>query len=140
MRRNGTRNRADAHSGGRPAASARRGPARRAAVSKRGVGEAARIHYPRSMALFRASATRTRALLVVLAVVSLVVLFTTRVSRKMPDFQVYRTAGSRALAAAPLYREEDGHYQFKYLPPFAILAAPIALVPLPAAKAGWFAV
>jgi hypothetical protein len=92
------------------------------------------------MAIFRASAARTRVLLVVLAVVSLVALFTTRVSRKMPDFQVYWTAGSRALAAAPLYREADEHYQFKYLPAFAVLASPIALVPLPAAKAAWFAV
>jgi hypothetical protein len=91
------------------------------------------------MPILRASAARTRILLVVLAVVSLVALFTTRVSRKMPDFQVYWTAGSRALAAAPLYREDDGHYQFKYLPAFAVLTAPVALVPLPAAKAGWFA-
>jgi hypothetical protein len=91
------------------------------------------------MPLFRASPTRTRVLLVVLAVVSLVALFTTRVSRKMPDFEVYWTAGSRALAAAPLYREEDGHYQFKYLPAFAVMAAPVALLPLPAAKAAWFA-
>jgi len=92
------------------------------------------------MSPFRASAARTRILLVVLAAVSLVALFTTRVSHKMPDFQVYWTAGSRALAAAPLYREDDGHYQFKYLPAFAILAAPAALVPLPAAKAAWFAI
>ena len=91
------------------------------------------------MPLFRASAARTRILLVVLAVVSLVALFTTRVSRKMPDFEVYWTAGSRALAGAPLYREEDGHYQFKYLPAFAIAAAPIAKLPLPAAKGVWFA-
>lgn len=91
------------------------------------------------MPLFRASATRTRVLLVVLAVVSLVALFTTRVSRKMPDFQVYWTAAGRALAAEPLYRAEDGHYQFKYLPAFAVLAAPIAMAPLPAAKAAWFA-
>jgi len=71
--------------------------------------------------------------------VSLVALFTTRVSRKMPDFQVYWTAGSRALAAQPLYQVEDGHYQFKYLPAFALLASPIALAPLPTAKAVWFA-
>ena len=88
----------------------------------------------------RPSLTRTRVLLVVLAAVSLVALFTTRVSRKMPDFQVYWTAGARALAAEPLYRADDGHYQFKYLPAFAILAAPAALVPLPAAKAAWFAI
>lgn len=91
------------------------------------------------MPLFRASAARTRTLLVVLAVVSLVALFTTRVSRKMPDFQVYWTAASRALAAQPLYRADDGHYQFKYLPAFALLAAPVALVPMTAAKAAWFA-
>jgi hypothetical protein len=58
----------------------------------------------------------------------------------MPDFQVYWTAGARAVAAEPLYRADDGHYQFKYLPAFAILAAPIAQIPLPAAKAAWFAV
>jgi len=58
----------------------------------------------------------------------------------MPDFAVYWTAASRALAAQPLYRADDGHYQFKYLPAFAVLTAPISLVPLPAAKAGWFAI
>jgi hypothetical protein len=91
------------------------------------------------MPLFRASAARTRALLAVLAVVSLVALFTTRVSRKMPDFQVYWTAGARAMHAEPLYRADDGHYQFKYLPAFAIFAAPAAMMPLPAAKGVWFA-
>ena len=82
---------------------------------------------------------RTRILLVVLAVVSLAALFTTRVSRKMPDFEVYWTAGSRAIAAQPLYRDEDGHFQFKYLPAFALLAVPLAMMPLAAAKAAWFA-
>jgi hypothetical protein len=75
----------------------------------------------------------------VLALVSLVAVFTTRVSRKMPDFEVYHTAGARALAAEPLYRAEDGHFQFKYLPAFAIFAAPLAKAPLPAAKGAWFA-
>src|SRR6266568_4788551 len=82
---------------------------------------------------------RTRVLLGILALVSLTALFTTRVARKMADFDVYYTAGSRALAAEPLYRAEDGHFQFKYLPAFAVLASPIAMVPRPAAKAGWFA-
>jgi hypothetical protein len=83
---------------------------------------------------------RTRVLLGVLALVSLAAVFTTRVSRKMPDFEVYWTAGARAAAAQPLYRESDGHYQFKYLPAFALLASPLALLPLPAAKGAWFAV
>src|ERR1051326_9000007 len=89
------------------------------------------------MPAFRGS-TRTRLLLAALALVSLAALFTTRVSRKMPDFEVYRTAGSRALAAAPLYRAEDGHFRYKYLPAFAVLASPLAMMPLPAAKALWF--
>jgi hypothetical protein len=82
---------------------------------------------------------RTRVLLGALALVSLVAVFTTRVSRKMPDFEVYWKAGARAAAAEPLYRESDGHFQFKYLPAFALIASPIARVPLPAAKAAWFA-
>ncbi|HEY7058918.1 MAG TPA: glycosyltransferase family 87 protein [Vicinamibacterales bacterium] len=91
------------------------------------------------MRRYRGSSMRTRLLLAVLAAVSLLAVFTTRVSRKMPDFQVYWTAGDRALAAEPLYRAEDEHYQFKYLPAFALLASPLALVPLPMAKALWFA-
>lgn len=82
---------------------------------------------------------RTRILLGVLAAVSLAAVFTTRVSRKMSDFEVYWTAGSRATAAQPLYRAEDGHFQFKYLPAFALLASPLAILPLAAAKAAWFA-
>ena len=64
--------------------------------------------------------------------------FTYRVARGMPDFEVYRNAGSRAAAAEPLYREADGDYQFKYFPAFAIVAIPLAAVPLPVAKAIWF--
>src|SRR4029079_9782046 len=92
------------------------------------------------MRRFAMGGTRRRVLLAVLALVSLVAVFTTRVARKMPDFEVYRTAAGRALAAEPLYREEDGHYQFKYLPAFALLAAPLALAPMQAAKGAWFAV
>jgi hypothetical protein len=65
-------------------------------------------------------------------------LFAFKASAKMPDFEVYWHAGNRAMAAAPLYRDEDEHYQLKYLPAFAILAIPAALLPLTAAKAVWF--
>lgn len=82
---------------------------------------------------------RTRVLLGVLAVVSLLAVFNTRVSQKMPDFEVYWTAGARAAAAEPLYRDSDGHFQFKYLPAFALLVSPLAAMPLPAAKGAWFA-
>ncbi|HJR57913.1 MAG TPA: glycosyltransferase family 87 protein [Vicinamibacterales bacterium] len=57
----------------------------------------------------------------------------------MRDFEVYWTAAARAASAEPLYRPSDGHYQFKYLPAFAVLSAPVARLPLPHAKAAWFA-
>ena len=75
----------------------------------------------------------------VLAIVSLTAVFLTRAANKMPDFEVYYKAGARATLAEPLYRDSDGHFQFKYLPAFALIAAPIARVPLRAAKAMWFA-
>ncbi len=31
--------------------------------------------------------------------------------REMVDFEVYRTAAARAIAAQPLFRLDDGHYQ-----------------------------
>jgi hypothetical protein len=71
---------------------------------------------------------------------AMVALFAYKVAAKMPDFEVYWRAGGRALAAEPLYREEDEHFQLKYLPAFAVLAIPAALLPLPVAKAIWFGV
>jgi hypothetical protein len=41
--------------------------------------------------------------------------------------------------AEPLYRASDQHYQFKYLPAFALVAAPLAALSLHAAKTVWFA-
>ena len=66
------------------------------------------------------------------------VVFVLKLSEKMPDFEVYWRAASHALAGEPLYRPEDGHWLFKYLPVFAVLMIPIALVPLTVAKAIWF--
>ena len=57
---------------------------------------------------------------------------------EMRDFEVYWTAAQRSLEASPLYRPADGHFQFKYLPAFAVLAMPLALVPLALAKSLWF--
>ena len=65
--------------------------------------------------------------------------FGLRVARAMPDFEVYWRAAVRAAAAEPLYREADGHFVFKYLPGFAVLALPVGLLPLHVAKALWFA-
>ena len=78
-------------------------------------------------------------LLILTALLLVSTLFATKVQGRMPDFEVYWRAGTRALDGAPLYRVEDGHYQLKYLPAFAILVAPLATVPLIVAKALWFA-
>jgi glycosyl transferase family 87 len=67
------------------------------------------------------------------------VLFMTKIRTEMVDFGVYRTAAGRALAAEPLYRADDGHYQFKYLPAFALAMAPFAAIDREAAQAIWFA-
>lgn len=64
--------------------------------------------------------------------------FVLRISRDMRDFEVPYTTAVRAAAAAPLYRAEDEHYQFKYLPAFAVLAIPLGLMPLGVAKGVWF--
>lgn len=61
-----------------------------------------------------------------------------RLTRDLSDFEVYRTAGARVIGAEALYREADGHQQFKYFPLFAVLMAPTALVSAEVAKAVWF--
>ena len=82
-----------------------------------------------------------RLLLVLFAVAVVVVLahqYQIRIRRQMVDFDVYRTAAIRVLAAEPLYRPSDGHYQLKYLPAFAIAMAPFAWMSAGAAKFTWF--
>jgi len=64
--------------------------------------------------------------------------FTHKAADRMPDFEVYWKAGTRAAAAEPLYREADADYQFKYFPAFAVLIMPLAAMPLQIAKAVWF--
>ena len=64
--------------------------------------------------------------------------FAFHVSDKMADFEVYWQGASRAAAAEPLYRADDAHYRFKYLPAFAVLTVPLSVMPLPAAKIVWF--
>jgi hypothetical protein len=79
-----------------------------------------------------------RTALIGAAVAMLGAVFALKAAQRMPDFEVYWRGGERARHAEPLYRIEDGHYQFKYLPAFAVLAVPIAVLPLPVAKAIWF--
>jgi hypothetical protein len=67
------------------------------------------------------------------------VIYQSRIAKEMADFDVYRTAARRVLAGEPLYRADDGHYRFKYLPAFALVMTPFALVDREAAKVMWFA-
>lgn len=74
----------------------------------------------------------------ILAVLAIAI-FNKRVRHEMVDFAVYRQAAARSLRAEPLYRPEDGHYQFKYLPAFALVMAPFAKMDDDTAKMVWFA-
>ena len=58
----------------------------------------------------------------------------------MRDFEVFWTAASRAAAAESLYRVDDGHFQFKYLPAFAVVASPASRMTLDIAKGKWLTV
>jgi hypothetical protein len=64
--------------------------------------------------------------------------FVRRSHREMYDFEVYRVAAARVSAGESLYRAEDGHWQFKYLPAFAFALAPLATLPPTGARAVWF--
>lgn len=81
-----------------------------------------------------------RAALLCAALTLFAAVYALNASQKMPDFEVYWRAGQRAAHAEPLYSQDDGHYQLKYLPTFALLAMPLAWLPLPVAKAVWFSV
>jgi hypothetical protein len=62
-----------------------------------------------------------------------------RFKRDLVDFEVMQQAGVRALAAEPLYRDSDGHFQSKYLPAYAFAMAPFSNIDLEVSKAIWFA-
>jgi hypothetical protein len=82
---------------------------------------------------------RRRLLAVVVTVLVAVGAFAlARGKRPMQDYEVYHTVGLRARAAEPLYRESDGHYQFKYLPAFALAVAPLSFLPVETGKFVWF--
>lgn len=58
---------------------------------------------------------------------------------ELVDFVVPRTAAVRFLAHESLYRPDDGHYQYKYLPAFALLMVPFTWVAKEVAEFTWFA-
>ena len=74
-----------------------------------------------------------------LLLLAAVLVFVFRMSGEMRDFEVYWAGSVDAAAGEPLYREDAGHYRYKYFPSFAVLAIPLGLMPLAAAKSVWFA-
>jgi hypothetical protein len=83
--------------------------------------------------------TRQRAGAWGLLILAATLVFVFRISGEMRDFEVYWTGSVDAAAGEPLYREDAGHYRYKYFPSFAVIAIPLGLMPLAAAKAVWFA-
>jgi len=75
-----------------------------------------------------------------LLAVAALVIYQNKLRHQMVDFGVYRMAAERIVHGEQLYRESDGHYQFKYLPAFALAIAPIGAMDVETAKATWFAV
>ncbi|MEO7272863.1 MAG: glycosyltransferase family 87 protein [Vicinamibacterales bacterium] len=80
-----------------------------------------------------------RGLILVVVVTAIAILYAKKIEQRMPDYEVYRRAAARAANAEPLYRPDDGHYQFKYLPAFAVATLPVGLAPERVVRAGWFA-
>lgn len=78
-------------------------------------------------------------MLAMLIVAGLAMYAAIRAHRDLTDFEVYRTAAGRAAAAEALYRPDDGHYEFKYLPTFAVVARPLTWMRPETAKLAWFA-
>lgn len=58
---------------------------------------------------------------------------------ELVDLAAPRRAAARFLAHETMYRPDDGHYQFKYLPAFAPLMVPFLWVPREVGEVTWFA-
>ena len=63
-----------------------------------------------------------------------------RLRRDFVDFEVDQLAATRVSKAEPLYRESDGHFQYKYLPAFAVVMIPLAVIDIEKAKAIWYGI
>jgi hypothetical protein len=88
------------------------------------------------------SSTRRRLIsagLTGIIIIGIVASYAYKIADRMPDYEVYRRAAERALVAAPLYRPDDGHWQIKYLPGFAVVMLPLGLGPERVVRACWFA-
>src|SRR5262245_41247828 len=83
---------------------------------------------------------RQRLLAIGACAVLAAVIYAARIRHEMIDFSTWREMTVRAVNDQPLYRVDDGHYQFKYLPLFALIMSPFGWLDLEVAKALWFAI
>ena len=83
--------------------------------------------------------TKRKALLVLIAFVLFSSIYLVRIHEDMADFRVNYQAGERLRAGEDVYRIEDGHFMFKYLPFSALLYLPLSFLPLEVAKVIWYA-
>ena len=82
--------------------------------------------------------TARRLLLVLTGLVFFTAIYLIRIRGDMADFRVNYQAGARLAAAEPLYRTEDGHFMFKYLPFSALVYLPLSYLPIETAKVMWY--
>ncbi len=78
------------------------------------------------------------AVIILLVFVLSILIFLFKFKDEMHDFEVNYNAGKRLRWAETLYRFNDGHYMFKYLPSSAFLYLPLSYLPLDVAKAIWY--
>ena len=136
----------------RPAPAAALHPSHAAGCRKRWRRADCRLPYPLAVAVARVSAggslythfpdmsARLRLFAFLAIILLAIVVYNTRVRHEMIDFITWRQAAVRALDAEPLYRPEDGHYQFKYFPMFAVMMAPFGVLDQDTGKVLWFAI
>lgn len=77
---------------------------------------------------------------IVLYVVLIIVMlgyFRNTLRKGMSDFKVVHRAATRVINQETLYNFEDGHYLYKYSPSFAVLVAPLGVLPLFPAQIVW---
>jgi Glycosyltransferase family 87 len=80
----------------------------------------------------------SKTLLILLFIAFFLAIYLIRIRGDMVDFRVNYQAGERLRAGENLYRTEDGHFMFKYLPFSALLYLPLSFLPLEVAKAIWY--
>jgi hypothetical protein len=76
--------------------------------------------------------------LILAAAVVLAGAYIFHIRKDMTDFGVCYQGGQRIVQGETLYREADGHLQFKYSPAAAVFFALLAFLPYEAAKAVWY--